>query len=766
MRRFLLATLSGMMILTLLGRAATAEAPANDAFQQTWQRTDKPVLDGAVARTWMWGPEAFTAAIDEPYAESPNGQRTVQYFDKSRMEITNPDADPNSIWYVTNGLLVVEMMTGQLQTGDSSFETREPAQVNVAGDANDSNGPTYATFAGLRNATPLPSGQPIIQRVDRAGNVSDDPSLASQNVQVTFLDDVTKHAVAGPFWDFMNTSGTVYENGYLVAAPLFENAFFATGRPVTEPYWANVLVAGTARDVLMQCFERRCLTYTPGNSEGFIVEAGNSGQHYYAWRYADDGGPGGEPPPGSMDNLKCVQLNYPCTLAATSLEVLQQIDAYGAQMLSILNGGGSISDAETWLLQQADVVMTSADGNALWYRLDGGPVVWLYDAPPVHAPEDTAASRVAPAPLAFETVPRNVIGQDRNFGDDKRALILSPFKWNFGNDDEGARLRNLLEAQGYEVEYRENPSNPNEVSGEAEIFIEQFENWNDYDIIHLSTHGSTDCDLSDSDLLCNSTIDTGIMTSAEDAVDIEIVGATIGQIEVEGGEDFSGIGLTEDFFQYEYGSDPFATPLENTLVFFSACESLDLSASLPAILAGQSSAFVGWTESVYANDAAADAVAIYERALKTGQPLDEVIRDLRPDNDALGTGRRRVPDADDPTDRTELDSVGARHIRLREVIEILSPFTGEPLGDGEVIPIFGEFGDGIEDSLPFLIQVDGIRVPEEVTDEEAWLSQIVVHIEALGAAGPELSFTLADESASGVGLRLAAQGRIAAWPRR
>ncbi|MEZ4520625.1 MAG: hypothetical protein R3A46_03120 [Thermomicrobiales bacterium] len=42
----------------------------------------------------------------------------------------------------------------------------------------------------------------------------------------------------------------------------------------------------------MQCFERRCLTYTPGNPEGFIVEAGNVGQHYYSWRYDNDPGDG------------------------------------------------------------------------------------------------------------------------------------------------------------------------------------------------------------------------------------------------------------------------------------------------------------------------------------------------------------------------------------------------------------------------------------------------------------------------------------------
>ncbi len=38
----------------------------------------------------------------------------------------------------------------------------------------------------------------------------------------------------------------------------------------------------------MQCFQRRCLTYTPGNDEGWQVEAGNVGRHYYTWRYGHE----------------------------------------------------------------------------------------------------------------------------------------------------------------------------------------------------------------------------------------------------------------------------------------------------------------------------------------------------------------------------------------------------------------------------------------------------------------------------------------------
>ena len=66
---------------------------------------------------------------------------------------------------------------------------------------------------------------------------------------------------------------------------LFPNPYYATGYPISEAYWVNVLVGGTAQDVLLQCFERRCLTYTPGNEPAWQVEAGNVGLHYFVWRY-------------------------------------------------------------------------------------------------------------------------------------------------------------------------------------------------------------------------------------------------------------------------------------------------------------------------------------------------------------------------------------------------------------------------------------------------------------------------------------------------
>jgi uncharacterized protein YkwD len=267
----------------------SAVAPGNAAFAEVWARPDGPVADGLVSRTWIWGPEANSPIIMEPYWEAPGGLREVQYFDKSRMEITDPNGDPNDIWYVTNGLLVMELVSGRMQTGDNRFEEREPAEVNVAGDPDDPDGVTYATIAGVQHDAPLPDNATITWRLARDGTVTLDQDLADYGVTVAHHVSVDgiDHQVAAPFWEFMNSSGTVYIDGQPVVDQLFPDPFYATGYPVSEAYWAEVLVAGEPMDVLIQCFQRRCLTYTPANDPAWRVENGNVGQHYRIWRTND-----------------------------------------------------------------------------------------------------------------------------------------------------------------------------------------------------------------------------------------------------------------------------------------------------------------------------------------------------------------------------------------------------------------------------------------------------------------------------------------------
>jgi endonuclease YncB( thermonuclease family) len=138
---------------------------------------------------------------------------------------------------------------------------------------------------------PLPIGSAVTQTLDRAGQVGNDPALARYGVTAALLVSETGRTVASVFWSFMNSRGTVYTGWRFREDALFPNPFYATGFPITEPYWTRVRVGGTPRDVLVQCFERRCLTYTPDNPPGWQVEAGNVGQHYYRWRYEQLGQP-------------------------------------------------------------------------------------------------------------------------------------------------------------------------------------------------------------------------------------------------------------------------------------------------------------------------------------------------------------------------------------------------------------------------------------------------------------------------------------------
>jgi hypothetical protein len=268
-------------------RSVLSEPIANTDFLQTWTREDQPVAAGQVSRSWLWGPDPFTAAIQEPYGSSPGGERTVQYFDKARMEINDPDAERNR-WFVTTGLLASEMMSGAMQTADGAFVQRGPALIPVAGDLEDPEGPTYATFDTVRHAESFPTGTTLVTRIDRVGTLSHDQQLARHNVLAGQYVPETSHSVASVFWTFLNATAVVVEDSQTVTGRLFEPWFYATGFPVTEAYWTSARVDGIQQDVLVQVFERRVLTYTPSNEPAWRVELGNVGLHYYWWRYQRD----------------------------------------------------------------------------------------------------------------------------------------------------------------------------------------------------------------------------------------------------------------------------------------------------------------------------------------------------------------------------------------------------------------------------------------------------------------------------------------------
>jgi hypothetical protein len=260
---------------------------ADTGFLTIWERTDLPITHSALgpqARSWTWGPQPITNGTREAYAEGSGGTRLVQYFDKSRMEINDPNA-PRNQWYVTNGLLPIELMTGRQQNGLNLFDQRDPAKVTAIGDPDQF--PTYADllpfYQSPGTVNPDDLGKSATGFINKDGTITGFNDYVN-DPETILVHGENNHGVAKAFIDFMNQQGQVFQNGRYVRSKVYD-PLFVFGLPVTGAYWVKVKVGGVERPILFQVFERRVLTYNPSNPPAFRVEMGNVGQHYLGWRY-------------------------------------------------------------------------------------------------------------------------------------------------------------------------------------------------------------------------------------------------------------------------------------------------------------------------------------------------------------------------------------------------------------------------------------------------------------------------------------------------
>lgn len=266
---------------------------ADPVFAARWERVDRPVAVGLTQRSWVWGPAPLTGPLRERYQEAPERARLVQYFDKGRMELTHPDGDLTSPWYVTSGLLTRELVSGSIQVGDQLFlDAGSGAHVPIAGDP-DNPFPTYADLASvIDRSQPDRTGEHATASLTPQGwqeyqAAAGDPGAEFVHY-VTYSGPVGEsvgYNVPRAFWEFMTQRGLVWRDGGLVAErPLFD-WLFVLGYPIADPFWVQVRLRGEPTWVLVQPFERRILTYTPSNPPGWQVEMGNIGSHYLQWRY-------------------------------------------------------------------------------------------------------------------------------------------------------------------------------------------------------------------------------------------------------------------------------------------------------------------------------------------------------------------------------------------------------------------------------------------------------------------------------------------------
>jgi D-alanyl-D-alanine carboxypeptidase (penicillin-binding protein 5/6) len=251
-----------------LPRPADSRDRAHEHFEQLWGRTDSLVAGGVVQRSWLWG-EAVGTIEALPSDESSTGKRYSRLYQKGQMEINHPYSDISSGWYITPSRLAAELIEGE-------------ATIPVAGDL-DGIGPTYEDIA-RQVWNPQASGDPITRRLSASGASTSSQQLAEFGITAGTPSDATGLAMASVFEEFLWQTGPVVISDKVVEGMLFDPPLLAVGHPITEPFWVRVPVIGHYTDVLVQCFERRCLTYTPSHSKEWQVEMSNIGLHVDLWQ--------------------------------------------------------------------------------------------------------------------------------------------------------------------------------------------------------------------------------------------------------------------------------------------------------------------------------------------------------------------------------------------------------------------------------------------------------------------------------------------------
>jgi hypothetical protein len=421
--------------------------------------------------------------------------------------------------------------------------------------------------------------------------------------------------------------------------------------------------------------------------------------------------------------LECEVKEYPCSLSDVPIEILERSDTLSDDVVDMFESGSSTSDVDRWLSEQDGMVEIESDDEAVRFRLEGGRGTWILRASSFANRSSPSSATVSSRQVASSASGPlfHVAGPDSK---DKRAVVLSPMLWDFAETDDGPAVAAILAStRGYEgrVEFLANES-----TAVTNVTVGSFKGWDDLQVVHVVTHGARLCKVKP----CRAVIAAqlvvgdgptgeGILTKAQKHLEFTEPGLEIGKAEGSRGlklqEHLAVVLLTADFFR-----DQYAGGLDDTLVFFNACKTYGAEATdLADAIRGNSSVYLGWSGSVDVNAAFASSVALYKSLSEDGYPVEvafDELGDLQFDGygSQLLFGKRADGDG----------------LRIRDVVELLNPGSGELLSSSSVIPIVGTRGDGEPDSVPYAVQIDGM------TTELA--PSVTLHVSVDGIAiGPQ-----------------------------
>ena len=406
--------------------------------------------------------------------------------------------------------------------------------------------------------------------------------------------------------------------------------------------------------------------------------------------------------------LDCEREDYPCTLGEVPTQVLERSDQLADDAYARIRGGESVAVVADSLRGQGDVVTVKNDDGALWFRVEGGRPHWVVsdaafpDVPPGAPPElprlDNRGAN--PSTTVHGQSEKDIVGP---FPEQKRALVLSPYLYEFGGYDDGPLVAALLrDARGYadNVVFKANTSleDPTIRGGD-------FNNWDAFDVVHISSHGSQICNSSGQN--CDLYLFQGDRITSE----VDVVLATPGYVVVTSliPESYA---VSADYFRVLYPNG-----LSETIVSFSACETTE-GPEFAQIFANPSSVFFGWSKSVLSSFAYFATATLFQRLIDTGRTTRNVYEELVDEELTV-----------DPSGATLQRDEGGDDLRIREIITAYAPGADPSpdteLKDDDPIPFRVAEDEGGPDRMDFNVQIEGVEEDDDLGD-------FVVHISVNG----------------------------------
>jgi len=262
-----------------------------EIFYNPWQRLDGPINSGKVQRAYTFGNNPGPAFLEQYHSDNSDNQnlKMVQYWEKGRMQLENDNTAS-----IVIAPLAYELISGQVRMGDKETLQLAGCKTPIYGEVSSDNpAPTYKSLSSITSLKPGTNraekqvgliANATLNQVGQVGSGAD-VSLGLYNVKNVNYVEQTSHNIPNVFWDFLNRSGSISQNGVNTTERLY-NWSQQFGMPLSEPYWIKALINQRNQDILIQVFENQILIYNPSVKPELRVDTANIGQHYYEWRYA------------------------------------------------------------------------------------------------------------------------------------------------------------------------------------------------------------------------------------------------------------------------------------------------------------------------------------------------------------------------------------------------------------------------------------------------------------------------------------------------